>query len=216
MRKFGSLRRKVELRAPKKKFVIFTEGRNTEPEYFEALRSVLRGALVEIEIIGAAGVPKTIATKAADRSKQLRSKKVLSSFEEQDEIWAVFDRDEHPLIPEAMQQCSASKVEVAFSNPCFELWLILHFEDYDRPDHRSVIQKHLEKLCPEYSRNARKTANCVKLMELLDGAEQRAEVQLRRRLEEGDPPSEPFTTVFKLTRNMRAADAAHEKPSTPK
>ena len=35
-------------------------------------------------------------------------------------------------------------------NPCFELWLILHERDYDRPDHRDAVQRELKKLLPEY------------------------------------------------------------------
>jgi len=212
VRKFQSLKRNVSIRSPKKKFIIFTEGKNTEPTYFKALKGSLKGAIVDIEIIDAAGVPKTIADKASERSKKIGPKKSLSSFEENDEIWAVFDKDEHPYVTEAIQKCESTKVGVAFSNPCFELWLILHFEDFDKPDHRHDVQKHLEKLCTDYDRNARKTTDCVKLVSVIEEAEKRAEIQLKRRIAEGEPPSEPYTTVFKLTRSMRMADQANEKP----
>lgn len=47
--------------------------------------------------------------------------------DEFDEVWCVFDVDEFQDVPRAMRDARAAGVEVAVSNPCFELWLILHF-----------------------------------------------------------------------------------------
>jgi hypothetical protein len=205
MRQSRPLNRRVPTRAAKRKFTIFTEGKNTEPDYFKAIRSELFGALVAIEIVGAVGAPMTIANKAATARRGARR----SSFEEDDEVWAVFDRDEHPSVSEAIQRCEASKVGVAFSDPCFELWLILHHRDFDGPDDRHQVQALLAKILCDYDPGARKTTDCRKLMPYVDDAEDRAEKQLARRLEEGDPPARPFTTVFKLTRKMRSAHDAY-------
>ena len=65
MRSPRSLKRRAPVRAPKRKFIIFSEGKNTEPDYFRAVRTELLGALLDLEIIDAAGVPLTIAEKAA-------------------------------------------------------------------------------------------------------------------------------------------------------
>ena len=43
-------------------------------------------------------------------------------------IWCVFDRDEHPQIEEAKALAAENGVLIAFSNPCFELWLLLHYQ----------------------------------------------------------------------------------------
>ena len=43
-----------------------------------------------------------------------------------------------------------------------------------------------------------------KLMEFTVLAEQRAEKQLKRRIQEGCPISGPYTNVFELTRRIRA------------
>ena len=129
---------------------------------------------------------------------------VLFTGAARESIDAVFDRDEHPNVPEAISRCRNANVGVAFSNPCFEIWLILHFEDFDRPDHRHDVQRHLETLCGDYDRTKRKTTDCSKLMALVVEAEMRAERQLRRREDEGDPPGPPFTTTYELTRRIRA------------
>ncbi len=211
MRNFLSLKRNVEIREPKKKFIIYTEGKNTEPEYFTALKRSLSGTLIDIEIIQAAGAPNTIADKARERAKNRRTKKGRSSFEEHDEIWAVFDQDEHPNIPNAIQNCQAANVGVAYSNPCFELWLILHYEDFNRPDNRRDVQRHLEKLCPTYNHNNGKRADCTDLVKKVIDAETLAERISRRREEEGKPKAAPYTSVYELTRSMRAADEANKR-----
>lgn len=44
-----------------------------------------------------------------------------------DEIWCVFDVDEFPDVEEAVAKAKRLKIEIAVSNLCFELWLLLHF-----------------------------------------------------------------------------------------
>lgn len=209
MRGNRSLQRRGPMRTPKRKFIIYSEGKNTEPEYFRAVRADLLGALVDIEVIEAAGVPMTIAEKASTHRRAMARRGARrSSFEEDDEVWAVFDRDEHPLVNQAIERCRTSHVGVAFSDPCFEVWLILHHCEFDRPDDRHQVQAELGKICGDYDANGRKSTDCKRLMPYVDIAERRAEVQLARRREEGEPPTRPYTTVFELTRQMRAA---HEK-----
>ena len=41
----------------------------------------------------------------------------------------MFDRDIHPNVPAALDLAARSGVEVVMSNPCIELWFILHYED---------------------------------------------------------------------------------------
>ena len=131
-RKGGSLQRRTESRAPKRTFLVFCEGTRTEPEYIEALRkesAVRDSASVEIRIdLTASGaVPLTLvnaAAEARDRFPQERS--------EIDEVWCLFDVEwpqNHPKLREAREKANARNVRLAISNPCFELWLVLHFEE---------------------------------------------------------------------------------------
>jgi hypothetical protein len=49
-----------------------------------------------------------------------------------DEFWCVFDVEwprNHPGLRTAIEKAERNGVKVAVSNPCFELWLILHFKD---------------------------------------------------------------------------------------
>ena len=195
---------------PKRRFTLFCEGKNTEPAYFSALKRTLTGALIDVVTRPGVGVPMTIAEKAVERAKSegltRSSRRKKNSFEEKDEVWAVFDRDEHPNFNEAVSKCLDNNVRVALSNPCFELWLILHVRDYDQPNHHHVVQKDLKNLRPEYDNQKRKIPDCDELVTRVESAETREIVLIKRREEEGDPFGNPSTTVGKLTRAIRMAN----------
>lgn len=207
------LRRRGPSRDPKRRFILYCEGRNTEPDYFKALQRTCDKTIILIDPIPAAGVPLTIAQKAVERAKELglakRSRKPSDSFAEKDQVWAVFDRDEHPNYAEAVNLCEQSGVGVARSNPCFELWLILHVQDFDRPDDRHAVQRHAQTLWPDYAPDRGKTMDFSCLIPAIDQAERRAEVLLARREKEGDPHGPPSTTVGRLTRAIREAIQAN-------
>lgn len=121
-RRTPNLRRGKYQRDPKIRFILFCEGKNTESEYFRAIERTYGGALIHMEIVPAAGVPITIAEKALGRMRSdgltARRRRRMSSFEEADQVWAVFDRDEHPRYNEAVTLCEQAGVHVARSNPC--------------------------------------------------------------------------------------------------
>lgn len=216
MRGTQSLKRRGPVRQPKKKFVIFSEGQNTEPDYFEALRRHAFGALVDLEIIEGVGVPATIAEKACARAKLKKNKRLRSSFEENDEIWAVFDRDEHPNFEASIVRCKAANVGTAQSDPCFELWMILHYQEYDRPDDRHAVQKKFASICKDYDPKKGKTTDCKKLIGFVEKAEDRAEKQLARRLAESQHILRPYTMVFKLTKSLKEAHNNYVKAAEGK
>ena len=185
------------------------EGSKTEPAYFEALRRAYRSALIEIEPHPGVGVPYTIAQRAAERADQLDlgrgRRRPKDSFAERDQVWAVFDRDEHPKYPEAVELCRNRGIRVARSDPCFELWLILHEQDYDGLRNRHEVQAELRRLRPEYEIDGRKTPDCDDMVTRVEEAERRGKDQLQRRKDEDRPHGNPSTTVGKLTKRIRKA-----------
>ena len=209
-RRTGRIGRRGSRREPKVRFTLFCEGRNTEPTYFSAIKKKWTGALVAIESRRGVGVPITIAQQAVDFAKAAglarNSRRRRNSFEEKDQVWAVFDRDEHARYEEAVLLCEANGIGVARSNPCFEVWLILHEQNYDRPDDRHQVQHELQKLRPEYEQGGAKQPNCEDMVDRVKRAEERGEALLRRREEEGNPHGRPSTTVGNLTKAIREAD----------
>ncbi|NJP30622.1 RloB family protein [Micromonospora thermarum] len=64
----------------------------------------------------------TLVQRAAARSED----------DEVDECWCVFDVEwpqNHPRLAEAIRLATVHNIRLAISNPCFELWLTLHFEE---------------------------------------------------------------------------------------
>lgn len=210
MKRRSSLKRKENLRAPKRKFISYCEGENTEPQYLKALKQSLSGAIIDIEVVGGAGVPATIASVAINALSEIRhaSRKSRQSFGQLDEVWAVFDEDIHPNVLQAINQCKSAGVGIAYSNPCFELWLVLHRQNFDQACDRHQIQKYLEEICPEYNRKSGKSVNCVELIKTVEDAECRAILQLQRREDEASPMGAPSTTVQELTKALRIASAS--------
>lgn len=216
-RRPASLRRRRHVVEPRRRFYLYCEGTRTEPAYFEALRRTFDNAQVLVTTTGVGGVPGTVAEQAIRRARDIRGSRRRrasrpSSFEESDEVWAVFDRDDHPDFGQAVASCRDSHVGVAQSNPCFELWLVLHFEPYDRPSTTGDAQGRLHELMPAYHHRRSPAPSFTELLAELPHAEQRADGQAQTRLREQRPNGNPSTTVFHLTRAIREADRAARRP----
>ena len=123
-----TLRRRGPSRDPKIKITVVCEGKLTEPGYIYAFARDC-GALVAIDLAleTGAGVPLSVVQKAI--TLKPKTHRIADGFDERDEFWAVFDRDEHPNFSDALHRAKAAGVHVAYSNPCFELWVVLHFQD---------------------------------------------------------------------------------------
>ncbi len=129
----GRIRRPFERPEGKKEaklIVIATEGRKTERIYFEKLAEVYESSNVHVKIL----------EKLDDRSSPEDVLKQLDEFaleyhlDEEDELWMVIDRDFQSwtvqTIRTVAQKCHQKKgYYLGLSNPAFELWLILHYED---------------------------------------------------------------------------------------
>jgi hypothetical protein len=178
-------------------------------------RSLGRDALIELELIPT-GQPKTIAAHAAARAKTegiaKGSRVRRENFEKKDQIWAVSDRDTAPNFDDAIAICASKNVRVGRSNPCFELWLILHEQDFDGSDDHHAVCRHLRKLRPEYDPHGAKVCNWGELIVRVEEAERRAARQLEQRAQQGAPHGRPSTTVGQLTAAIReAAEAAKRR-----
>lgn len=144
-----SLRRRVAFRTPRRTFLVFCEGTRTEPDYIKALKlepAVRESASVDIRVdLAASGaVPLTLVNAAAEA----RARSVQEQGEV-DQVWCLFDVEwprNHPDLPEARAKAEGSGVRLAISNPCFELWLALHFADHtawlDNDDAGKLRRKH--------------------------------------------------------------------------
>ena len=123
--------RRAPNRDPGRRILIVCEGEVTEREYFEGFRRWCKNPRVVIAFDGPAGVPLTLVGRAKQRRDEadLAASRAGDDFLRYDEVWCVFDVDEHPHVVSAREGALAAGLRIAMSNPCFELWLLLHFAD---------------------------------------------------------------------------------------
>ena len=89
------------------------------------------------------------------------------------QYWCVFDVEaprQHERLLEAVQMAQDNDIGVAVSNPCFELWLLLHFADRER----WIDNSSSGKLLRENDHSQRKHLDAPAYMQLLSEAIQRA------------------------------------------
>ena len=128
-----SFRRRPGQKPPRSITLIVCEG-ETEQEYFEAAR--IHYGLTTAEIIlgeNTKGPAPISVVECAERKCGERG-----SY---DRIFCVFDRDGHESFARARAKIESLanrtkkplSIEEAISVPCFELWVLLHFERTDAP-----------------------------------------------------------------------------------
>lgn len=195
------LRRRPPSRDPRPRILVLCEGQVTEHEYLEAFRLEEQNQLVEVEVDNQGGSPKTLVERAALRKKDAAqdAERMRDDNLKYDKVWCVFDVDNHPKLLDARQQARDNNICLAISNPCFELWLLLHFCDHTAHVERKPAASLLRKYIKGYNKH-------VPFDVLRDGygeAVGRAQHLEKRHSEAGPAGDNPSTTVYKLTEQIR-------------
>jgi hypothetical protein len=196
-----SIKRRGPSRQPKLRILVVCEGKKTEPRYLKQLQHHVRNPRVHIEPLGPAGVPVTVV-ETAIAERQLADEEARRERDENlrwDQVWAVFDIDDHPNVAAAKQLALANDILLAVSNPCFELWALLHFADQRghiaRGKLRAVLQEHLPGYAKEllFAKMHAGYGDAVRRAQELDDAATRADRAGRN----------PTTSVYLLTEMIR-------------
>ena len=128
------------------------EDSKSAPSYYRSLCDELRLTAVEVEIIGeeCGSSPDVVVDYAA---KQLKAMKKDPDGQQYDQIWCAIDVDRHPTLDAAISRAKALGIRIALSNPCFEYWVLLHWEKTDRPfkDCGEAV-KAVRKYSPKYEK----------------------------------------------------------------
>ena len=109
--------------------VIATEGAQTEKQYFEFFEA----CRVQVKVLPTPGEGSTTTGCSSPKwvLQRLRQYKKEFQIGLTDQLWLVIDTDRwtpHELSDVATKSLQ-SGINVAVSNPCFELWLFLHHAD---------------------------------------------------------------------------------------
>lgn len=194
MRRGKDLKRQRARLDVRPRFLIVCEGRVTEPEYINLIRIKEKINLVRIIIDNQGGTPKTLVDRAVAEKRRNRSE-----FGKQDEIWCVFDIDEHPLIAEARQKADANGIKIAISNPSFEFWLLLHFVYHSAAISRQEARRQCEARMNGYEKHIPGEALFPLLGTALENAQRLAKWHDTR----GTVGENPSTDVYKLIERLR-------------
>jgi hypothetical protein len=180
------------------------EGIVTEPKYFAGWRHETRNTLVTIEIVGEGVGPKVLVERAVEkkRAAEAEARRSRDAFARYEEVWCVFDVDQHGLIAEARQQAAANGLRVCISNPCFEIWLLLHYQD-----HRQFIERHqAAHAFREYVPHYVKEVPFQLIRPNYEEAVNRAAALRAWQQAQGCPGRNPCTDVDMLTELLRQLD----------
>lgn len=109
----------------KHELLVFVEGQVTEEEYLTHYRRLhRRNTTVQIDPFR--GGPLQLVQQAV-KAKKAEERAAKRRGRAHDEVWCAFDVDQHPNLDEAIALAAENGVNVALSNPCLELWFLLHF-----------------------------------------------------------------------------------------
>lgn len=179
------------------------EGRRTEPEYIHGFVRSDRSAAVQVHIPAERGDPRRIVDIAtalanAARAEARRHGDPLLAY---DKVWCVFDRDQHERFAEAIQLATDRGLRLAVSNPCVELWLLLHFRDSPGARHRHDLSRLLKDHLPTYE----KGVDYGDFAATVEQAARRAQRLDDDATQAGERGRNPTTGFYRLVRSMQGA-----------
>jgi hypothetical protein len=196
-------RRKITSDAVKHQLLVFVEGEVTEDEYLTHYRKLHRRHTA-VEIDPFHGGPLQLVQWAV-KAKRAEERAAKRRGRAHDEVWCVFDVDQHPNLEEAIALAVENDVNVAVSNPCLELWFLLHFSPQT-----AYIERH------EAQHRAKEELNCGKrlvpealarLEEAYETAKERAiALEKMHRANDTAAPGNPSSGMWSLVDSISSGD----------
>lgn len=179
---------------PRHELLVLVEGTKTEDGYLLPLRRDLRDHVI-ITVDTRGGSPLTLVQRAVTIKHEAERESNSGRGRAYDAVWCMFDRDIHPNVPEALALANKHDIQIVMSNPCIELWFILHFEDQTAVIDRHPAQRRSAELLG-CKKNLTATAT-TRLYEFHDDARHRAKELDSKHYADGSPErSNPSSDVW--------------------
>jgi hypothetical protein len=187
--------RRPPLRERRKVFVIATEGKETEPRYFNTFKGEPFRKNVQTR------PPKDGQSSLNAIMRRLDTYAKEIGVYEDDELWLVADVDHwsEAMLDNLCRRCAAKGYHVAVSNPCFEFWLVLHQPHPPTPSTARACVAALDRQLGAYDKARYNPATLLQHVE-------HAIVHARRLDANTDEswPHAPGTHVYKLVERLIA------------
>ena len=206
----SELKRQKHERTRNKRCLIVCEGTKTEPQY---LSELLQDLGIRPHVVQIAPNKGVSPDRVVNHAESLYDEDAVQG-DAFDTVYCVFDRDKHPTFDATVRRIrdlsAGQKPFVAItSNPCFEVWLLLHFRYSDKPFHaagqRSIGDQVVDELKtkPGFEQYGKgQTGVYAKLKPALDQALSHAQ-QLRVNQEQADSIN-PSTELDILVKAIQA------------
>lgn len=172
-------------------FLIFPEGKLTESLYFGMFSS--RKFTVKVFSNNRKSDPIHILQKAIDYVRKY-------GIKTDDQVWLVIDRDIWPeeQLTTVCTTCREQGFDLAVSNPCFEYWLLLHFDNGDGIVTGSNCLQKLKRYLPHFQKGH------VEIGKLKSGVQDAiARAQQKDRPPTPDWPRATGSTVYRLVEKLK-------------
>lgn len=201
------LKRRRAKRAPYERVLIVCEGEKTEPLYFKELVTHYRLNTANVEICGNCdSSPKSVLSYA--KAQQANAMKQGDGF---DKVFCVFDKDCHESYQNTLKAITQLKgvYQAIESVPCFEYWLLLHFEyvahPYAATENHSVcdlVIKELKQHMPNYEKSQKGTFNLL-LDNLPDAIKSAKSVLAASERTQADNPSTKIHELIEYLQRLK-------------
>jgi hypothetical protein len=193
MSKRRNFQRLPATRNYRKLFVIATEGDKTEPQYFALFSSQTTTVLVRCLRSRDESSPPQVLKRMKD---YIRDK----GLKHTDEAWLVVDKDQwrdDQLLQLHEWSMQATNYGLAVSNPKFELWLLMHFEDATDAATPRQLAERLNRYLPGYDKGRIATGKLkLGITAAIDRARQKDQPSCT------DWPRSAGTTVYRLVEKL--------------
>ncbi len=182
-----------------KRFLVACEGSKTEPDYLSILGHRNRDICVHPQSRKGKSSPEQVLKQMTSLIKEQKLDEIV--LDDLTEAWVAIDRDR--LSDEQLQKLykwskKSEKYHVAITNPKFEFWLLLHFEDAKKLNSPSTYNKKLtDHLGRPYKKHIKEN----------DITDEQIKLAIERATQRDDPPCESWphnhgTTIYRLVEKL--------------
>ncbi|ODS35603.1 MAG: hypothetical protein A7316_03540 [Candidatus Altiarchaeales archaeon WOR_SM1_86-2] len=187
---------------PRRFVVIVCEGAKTETQYFNGFNERNSGVKI-VPLYENCNGPKSIVESA---EKQID--KYDLNLDEGDGLWCAFDVDENTndMIAYAVKIADENNIRIALSNPCIELWFLLHYPwSYNWTLTRKEAFKELKGFIKDYDKNYPEIYSMLKdkLPTAIENAKKLDRIHEKNNIKLISVESTPSSQVFKLIESIQ-------------
>lgn len=185
------------------KIHVFCNGELAEINYFKELKDNYRSHKI---VIYKKGLSKLSPWQLIEEVGRRLKSGLLTDYDPLgDQLWCVFDVDDYwnhnkKKFCNGIALANENGINLAWSNECFELWYLLHFQQVStslrRIEYGKLLKSHFKKLGIKYSKN--KSGLFILLLNCLENAKKNA----RLIYEDGEIKKNPSTNIHTLVAQL--------------